>query len=73
MNSCYPLVLSTKGPTSISFGKEPNCRRSGIRHTLANRSEDGVSNVGEIVGYLAEYNEQQESGGSDFKLPPIPT
>lgn len=39
----------------------------------ANRSEDGVSNLGEIVGYLAEYREQQESGESDFKLPPIPT
>ena len=36
----------------------------------ANRSEDGVSNLAEIVGYLAEYREQQESGESDFGAPP---
>ena len=35
MKSRYLLVLSTKGPTSISFGKEPKCGRGGIRHTLA--------------------------------------
>ena len=44
-----------------------------LDHYQANRSEDGLSNLGEIVGYLAEYKEQQESGKSDFKLPPIPT
>ena len=35
----------------------------------ANRSEDGVSNLGEIVGYLAEYREQQESGENPLRCP----
>ncbi len=35
----------------------------------AGKSEDGVNNMGEIVGHLKEFKEQQDSGASDFKLP----
>jgi hypothetical protein len=35
----------------------------------ARESEDGITNLGEIVGYLKEFKEQQESGKSDYKLP----
>ena len=43
-----------------------------LDHYQANRAKDGLDNLGEIVGYLQEYKEQQESGKSDFKLPPVP-
>jgi hypothetical protein len=35
-------------------------------------SQDGVTDAGEIVGCLKEFKEQQESGKTDFVLPPIP-
>lgn len=35
-------------------------------------SENGVDGVGEIIGYLKEFRQQQESGKTDFKLPEKP-
>ena len=34
-------------------------------------SSDGVGDLGEIVGYLKEFREQQESGKTSFKLPEV--
>ena len=35
----------------------------------AGKSSDGESDLGEIIGFLREFQEQQESGKTDFKLP----
>ncbi len=35
----------------------------------ARRSTDFVNNVGEIVGHLKEFREQQESGRTEFRFP----
>ena len=32
-------------------------------------SSDGVGDLGEILGFLKEFKEQQDSGKTDFKLP----
>ena len=34
-------------------------------------SSDGVGDLGEIVGFLKEFKEQQDSGKTDFKLPEV--
>ena len=34
-------------------------------------SSDGVGDLGEIVGYLKEFKEQQDSGKTSFKLPEV--
>ena len=35
----------------------------------AGRSEDGKTKMGQIVGFLKEFKEQQDRGETDFKLP----
>ena len=34
-------------------------------------SSDGVGDLGEIVGFLKEFKEQQDSGKTGFKLPEV--
>ncbi len=43
-----------------------------LDHYQAIQSTDGVNNLGQILGHLVEFREQQESGKTDWKLPKIP-
>jgi hypothetical protein len=43
-----------------------------LDHYQAIQSKDGMTNLGEVIGYLKEFKEQQDSGKSDYKLPPVP-
>ncbi len=40
-----------------------------LDHFQAGSSEDGVTNMGQIVGHLVEYRQQQDSGKTEWVKP----
>ena len=58
----YPLV-------SLLDRDELEYLTQHLDNYQAGKSTDGESDLGEIIGFLREFKEQQDSGNTDFKLP----
>lgn len=58
----YPLVSQLKAD-------EVEYLTQHLDNFQAGKSFDGESDLGEILGFLKEFKEQQDSSKTDFKLP----
>ena len=74
LNKMEPFINSGRPPyplVSQLNADELEYLTQYLDNYQAGVSSDGVGDLGEIIGFLQEFKEQQYSGKTDFKLPKV--